>query len=73
MAERLQLRFPIVSDSNFELTKLLILPTFEVEGKTLLKRLTMIIQDGVIVKVFYPVFPPNENAEEVLEWLDANK
>ncbi len=69
MVERLGLPFPILSDSDFKLTKLLNLPTLEVEGKILLKRLTIVIQDGIIIKVFYPVFPPNINAEEVLNWL----
>jgi peroxiredoxin len=69
MVKRLDVPFPILSDSDLKLTKLLNLPTFEVEGKVLLKRLTIIIKDGIIVKVFYPVFPPNLNAEEVLEWI----
>lgn len=70
MVNRLQVPFPILCDTNFTLTKLLKLPTFEVAGEVLLKRLTMIIKDGIIVKVFYPVFPPNEDAGEVLAWLD---
>jgi peroxiredoxin len=45
------------------------LPTFEVEGMTLIKRLTLVICDGRIEKVFYPVFPPDKNAEEVVGWL----
>jgi len=72
MVKRLDVPFPILSDSDLKLTKLLNLPTFEVEGKILLKRLTMIVEDGVIVKVFYPVFPPSENAEEVLAWIELN-
>jgi peroxiredoxin len=47
------------------------LPTFEVEGLKLLRRLTLIVVDGQIQKVFYPVFPPNKNAEEVVQWLSA--
>lgn len=70
MSDRLNLSFSVLSDNDLELTKLLNLPTFEVEGKTLLKRLTMVIKDGIIIKVFYPVFPPDLNAEEVLQWLD---
>jgi len=69
MVKRLDVPFPILSDAELKLTKLLNLPTFEVEGKILLKRLTMITKDGVIVKVFYPVFPPDLNAEEVLGWI----
>jgi peroxiredoxin len=47
------------------------LPTFEVDGLTLIKRLTLIINTGRIEKVFYPVFPPDKNAEEVIDWLHA--
>jgi peroxiredoxin len=47
------------------------LPTMEVAGLTLIKRLAMIIDDGVVTKVFYPVFPPDRNAGEVLDWLTA--
>lgn len=70
MVERLHLPFLVFSDSDFKLTKLLKLPTFKVEGKVLLKRLTMVIKDGIITKVFYPIFPPNLNVEEVLKWVD---
>ncbi len=72
MIKRLEIPFPILSDFDFKLTKLLKLPTFNVEGKILFKRLTMVVKDGVIVKVFYPVFPPNENAEEVLNWINKS-
>jgi len=47
------------------------LPTFEVAGMTLIKRLTLIVRDGLIEKVFYPVFPPDQNAGQVLSWLHA--
>jgi peroxiredoxin len=67
--ERLHLPFPILSDSAFALTKALGLPTFVAAGMTLLKRMTWVVEDGVIRKVFYPVFPPDKNAEEVLAWL----
>jgi peroxiredoxin len=68
-AQRLKLPFPLVSDAEFRLAKALKLPTFDAAGMTLLKRLTLVIDDGVISKVFYPVFPPDQNAEEVLRWL----
>jgi len=71
-ATRLHLPFPLLSDANFTLTDTLHLPTFEVEGTRLLKRLTMIIADGKIHHVFYPVFPPDKNAEEVMRWLSAS-
>jgi peroxiredoxin len=67
--ERLHLPFALLSDANFELTTLLRLPTFKVEGKRLLKRLTLIADRGKIVKVFYPVFPPDRNAQAVIDWL----
>lgn len=73
---RLRLPFPLLSDPTLQLKKLLQLPTFEITTATftaeLYKRLTLIIKDGVIVKVFYPVFPPDKNAEQVLEWLTEN-
>jgi peroxiredoxin len=69
--ERLHLPFAILSDADFKLTKALRLPTFEVEGVTLLKRLTLVIDDGSITHVFYPVFPPDKSAQEVVGWLQA--
>ena len=71
-ATRLHLPFPLLSDAGLELTTVLRLPTFEAGGETLLKRLTWIACDGQIEKVFYPVFPPDKNAEEVLAWLSQN-
>jgi peroxiredoxin len=68
-AVRLHLPYELLSDEDLRFAQALGLPTFEVEGMVLLKRLTMIIDDGRIEKVFYPVFPPDRNAEEVLEWL----
>jgi peroxiredoxin len=72
-AERLHLPFAILSDARLELTRALDLPTFEVAGMTLLKRMALIIDDGAITKVFYPVFPPDKNAEEVIAWLQASR
>jgi peroxiredoxin len=68
-AEREQIPFPLLSDSGLKLAATLGLPTFEVEGRTLYKRLTFVAEAGRIVKVFYPVFPPDRNAVEVLSWL----
>lgn len=68
-AERLHLPFPLLSDADLTLTRALDLPTFTVADVTLLKRLTLIIRAGTIEKVFYPVFPPDANAGEVLAWL----
>jgi peroxiredoxin len=69
MAERLHLPFPVLSDERLELTRELRLPTFETSGWTLLKRLTLVIENGRIEHVFYPVFPPDTHAAEVLDWL----
>jgi len=68
-AERLHLPFPILSDAKLAFAHALRLPTFSVAGMTLLKRMALVIDDGVIVKVFYPVFPPDRNAAEVVAWL----
>jgi peroxiredoxin len=68
-AEREHIDFALLSDSGLELAKSLRLPTFEVEGMTLYKRLTLVAEAGNIVKTFYPVFPPDRNAAEVLAWL----
>ncbi|HEU4345507.1 MAG TPA: peroxiredoxin [Candidatus Binatia bacterium] len=69
---RLRLPFALLSDSELILTHALKLPTFEIESMTLIKRLTLIILDGRIEKVFYPVFPPDKNAAEVIDWLARN-
>jgi peroxiredoxin len=68
-AERLHLPFPILSDAALKLARALKLPTFSTSGMTLLKRMAFVIADGKIVKAFYPVFPPDKNAEEVIAWL----
>jgi peroxiredoxin len=67
--ERLHLPFPVLSDERLALARALHLPTFTTSDMTLLKRMALIIDDGVISKVFYPVFPPDKNAEEVIAWL----
>ncbi|MGI8525091.1 MAG: peroxiredoxin, partial [Pseudolabrys sp.] len=68
-AERMHLPFPVLSDEKLQLTKAMRLPTFEAAGMTLLKRMAWVIDDGKMTKVFYPVFPPDQNATEVLTWL----
>ncbi|OCJ63106.1 peroxiredoxin [Agrobacterium tumefaciens] len=70
-AERLHLPFPLLSDHSLLLVSALRLPTFQAGGLTLLKRLTMIIETGVIKHVFYPVHPPEKNADAVIDWLSA--
>lgn len=73
MAERLHLPFAVLSDSDLCFTRALRLPTFVVAGQELMKRLTFVVCGGVIEKVFYPVFPPDKNAEEVAVWLRSQK
>jgi len=68
-AERLHLPFSLLSDEKLIFTKALNLPTFEVEALTLIRRLTLVIRDGFVEHVFYPVFPPDKNADEVIDWL----
>ena len=68
-AEREHIPFPLFSDSDLELAAVLRLPTFEAAGMTLYRRLTFVAEAGTIVKAFYPVFPPDRNAAEVLAWL----
>jgi peroxiredoxin len=72
-AERLHLPFALLSDEDLAFANALRLPTFEAEGMVLLKRLTLVIDDGRIEKVFYPVFPPGKSAEEVVGWLERRK
>jgi len=66
---RLRLPFALLSDTELRLVRELNLPTFQAGGRTLFKRLTLVIADGVIEHAFYPVFPPNEHAQQVLTWL----
>ena len=70
--ERLGLTFEILSDEGLAFAKGLGLPTFEADGRTMIKRLTLVVDDGRIEKVFYPVFPPGENAGEVAAWLSRH-
>lgn len=70
--DRLGLPFPLLSDQGLGFARALDLPAFEVEGMTLIRRLTLVALDGVIEKVFYPVFPPDRAAEEVVVWLLAH-
>jgi peroxiredoxin len=71
VADRLHLPFAVLSDAAFDLTDALNLPTFEASGIRLLKRMAWVVDDGVIKKVFYPVFPPDKNAGEVIAWLKS--
>ena len=72
-AERVGLPFPLASDPALLLAERLRLPTFDVEATTLYMRVTLIAENSVVVKVFYPVFPPDKNAEDVIGWLLANR
>ena len=68
-AERNRMPFPVIADPELQLRDSLGLPTFEIEGLTLYKRLALVVEHGRIVKVFYPVFPPDRNAGDVIAWL----
>ncbi|MFZ3599386.1 MerR family transcriptional regulator [Streptomyces sp. BH104] len=72
VVERLGLPFDMLSDPELALADALGLPTFEVEGMRLFKRLTLVIRDGIVEHAFYPIFPPNEHAQQVLTWLRDN-
>jgi len=69
----LHLPFELLSDAEFYLCCGLRLPSFKAAGQRLLRRLTLVVRDGVIVKLHYPVFPPEEDAAWVLSWLVANQ
>jgi len=72
LARRLALPFALLCDERLELTHAVALPTFEVAGQVLVKRLTLLVRDGAVEHVWYPVFPPDRHAAEVLAWLNAN-
>lgn len=72
VVERLGLPFGMLSDPALGLAGTLGLPTFEADGTRLFKRLTLVVRDGAIEHAFYPVFPPNEHAQQVLTWLREN-
>jgi peroxiredoxin len=71
-AGRLRLPFSILSDENLTLTQAMNLPTFEVNGMILLKRFTLVINDATVEHIFYPVFPPDRNASDVVAWLSKS-
>jgi len=71
--ERLHLPFAILSDENLALSEALRLPTFSVEGMILIRRMAWVIDDAVITKVFYPVFPPDRSAADVVNWIQASR
>ncbi|KAK3112733.1 hypothetical protein LTR53_010681 [Teratosphaeriaceae sp. CCFEE 6253] len=71
--ERVHLPYELLSDEKLELTKALKLPTHEWQGKTLIKRMALAVESGKIVRIWYPVFPPDQNAGEVLEWLKSGR
>jgi peroxiredoxin len=71
-AERLHLPFAILSDEHLKLTRAMNLPTFETSGMTLLKRFTLLIDNNTVEHVFYPVFPPDRSANDVIDWLSQS-
>lgn len=73
LVNRVHLPFEILSDAKFELARALQLPTFEFRGLRLLKRMAWVVEGCKITRVFYPVFPPDKNADEVLAWLKVRR
>jgi peroxiredoxin len=71
-ADRLHLPFSLLSDEELKFANALNLPRFQYNGLTLIKRLTLVIDDGMVTHVLYPVFPPDRSAEQTLEWLRLN-
>lgn len=71
-AERLHLPFPLLSDGTLDFARAMSLPQMEMAGKVMTKRMALIIDSGVVSHTFYPVFPPDRNAADVLAWLEAN-
>lgn len=69
LVDRLHLPFPLLSDASLLMTQALRLPVFQVDGMTLIRRMAWVIDDGVFTKVFYPVFPPDRSAAQVIGWL----
>lgn len=69
-AQRLRLPFDLLNDSNLALAGALRLPTFEHDFARLIMRITLVVKDGVIRKVYYPVFPPHLNPTDVIAWLE---
>ena len=69
MVDRLHVPFEVLSDVDLAFVHALKLPTFDIEGMTLVKRLTLVLSRQHVEKVFYPVFPPDTHAAEVIEWL----
>jgi len=63
---------PILSDNSLKFQEKLNIPTFQVENKTMYKRLTLILKESKVIKVFYPVFPPDKHIFEILEWFENN-
>jgi peroxiredoxin len=68
-ADRLRLPFALLSDADLAMTAALHLPSFEIGGQVLLRRFTLLIEAGLITHVWYPVFPPDTHAAEILRWL----
>ncbi len=71
--DRLQLPFELLSDESFAFIDALSLPTFTVDSMRLVRRLTLVCLSGIIEHVFYPVFPPDRHAEEVVAFLKSRK
>jgi peroxiredoxin len=72
MVDRLRLPFPVVSDEGYQFQKALNMPTFEAAGMTLLNRVTLIANHGVIEAVHYPIFPSDSDPVWVMDYLKTH-
>ena len=72
LVDRLHLPYAMLSDTNLMLRDAMAFPAFEVNGMALYKRMTLVLNGSTIEHVFYPVFPPNEHATRIVEWLEKN-
>ena len=72
MVARLGATYAVLSDADLRLSRALKLPTFDFAGRVLVKRLTLVIREARVEHVFYPVFPPDTHAGEVVRWLTDN-
>ena len=72
MTQRLSIQFDVLSDFNLKLTQILSLPTFSIDNKTFIKKVTIIVEKNIIKKVFYPILSVNKHIENILEWLKVN-
>ena len=72
MTNRLGIPFDVLSDAKLELKDSLSLPTFSIDNKIYLKRLTLIIEKKIVKKIFYPIYPIDKHVDDIIVWLKEN-